>query len=78
MCSNEEELLNMSCRLNSYESIESNKECMFVIRTLDGKNEHRKLLNTENDSIRDIDYDYIHFHSSLPYRLWRKSFNRKK
>lgn len=51
---------------------------MFVIRTLDGKNEHRKLLNTENDSIRDIDYDYIHFHSSLPYRLWRKSFNRKK
>ena len=50
---------------NSYKSIESNKECMFVIRTSDGKN--KQLLNTENGSIKNIDYDYIHFHSSLPY-----------
>lgn len=52
---------------DSYESVESNKECMFVLRTLEGENEHRQLLNTENGSIRDIDYHYIHFHLSLPY-----------
>lgn len=52
---------------NSYESIESNKECMFVIKRLDGENEYKQLLNTENGSIKDIDYDYIHFHPSLPY-----------
>lgn len=52
---------------NSYESVESNKECMYVIRTLDGENEHKQLLNTENGCIRDVDYDYIHFHPSLPY-----------
>lgn len=52
---------------NSYESVESNKECMFIIRTLDGENEHKQLLNTENGNIRDVDYDYIHFHLSLPY-----------
>lgn len=52
---------------NDYESVESNKECMFVIRTLDGENEHKQLLNAENGSIRDVDYDYIHFHLSLPY-----------
>lgn len=52
---------------NSYESVESNKKCMFVIRTLDGENEHRQLLNAENGSVNDIDYDYIHFHLSLPY-----------
>lgn len=52
---------------NDYESVESNKECMFVIRTLDGENERKQLLNTENGNIRDVDYDYIHFHLSLPY-----------
>ena len=52
---------------NSYKSIECNKECMFVTRTLDGENEHKQLLNAENGSIRDIDYDYIHYHISLPY-----------
>ncbi len=52
---------------NDYESVESNKECMFVIRTIDGENEHKQLLNTENGSIRDVDYDYIHFHLSLPF-----------
>ncbi len=52
---------------NSYESVDSNKERMFVIRTFDGENEHRQLLNAENGSIRDVDYDYIHFHLSLPY-----------
>lgn len=52
---------------NDYESVESNKECMFVIRTLDGENEHKQLLNTESGNIREIDYNYIHFHSSLPY-----------
>lgn len=48
----------------SYESVESNKECMFVIK---GLNNHKQLLNAENGSIRDIDYDYVHFHLSLPY-----------
>ncbi len=52
---------------NSYESVDSNKERMFVIRTFDGENEHKQLLNAENGSIRDVDYDYIHFHLSLPY-----------
>lgn len=52
---------------NSYESVEDNKECMFIIRTSDGENEHKQLLNTENNSIKNIDYDYIHFHHSLPY-----------
>lgn len=52
---------------NSYESVDSNKERMFVLRTFDGENEHRQLLNAENGSIRDVDYDYIHFHLSLPY-----------
>ena len=44
---------------NSYESVDSNKERMFVIRTFDGENEHKQLLNAENGSIRDVDYDYI-------------------
>ncbi len=52
---------------NSYESVDSNKERMFVIRTFDGENEHKQLLNAENGSIRDVDYDYIHFHLSLTY-----------
>ena len=52
---------------NDYESVESNKECMFVIRTFDEENEHRQLLNAETGSIRDIYYDYIHFHLSQPY-----------
>lgn len=52
---------------NDYESVESNKECMFILRTLDGENEHKQLLNTENGNIKEIDYDYIHFHLSLPY-----------
>lgn len=52
---------------HSYESVESNKGCMFVIRTFDGENEHKQLLNAENGSIRDVDYDYIYFHLSLPY-----------
>ena len=52
---------------NSYESVDSNKERMFVLRTFDGENEHRQLLNAENGSIRDVDYDYIHFHLSQPY-----------
>lgn len=52
---------------NSYEGVDSNKECMFVIRTSDNGNEHKQLLNAENGCIRDIDYDYIHFHLSLPY-----------
>lgn len=52
---------------NSYEDIDSNKKCMFVIRTSDNENERKQLLNAENGYIRDIDYDYIHFHPSLPY-----------
>lgn len=52
---------------NDYESVESNKKCMFVIRTFDEENEHRQLLNAETGSIRDIYYDYIHFHLSQPY-----------
>lgn len=50
---------------HNYESVESNKECMFVLRILDGDNEHKQLLNTENGNIREIDYDYIHFHLSF-------------
>lgn len=52
---------------NDYESVDSNKENMFVIRTFDEENEHRQLLNAETGSIRDIYYDYIHFHLSQPY-----------
>ena len=52
---------------NDYESVESNKECMFVIRTRDGEKERRQLLNAENGRIRDVDYYYIHFHLSQPY-----------
>lgn len=51
----------------SYESVDSKKECMFTITTLDGKNEQKKLLNTENGKICDIDYGYVKFHTSLPY-----------
>lgn len=57
----------ISVSANDYESVESNKECMFVIRTFDGDNERTQLLNTENGCIREVDYDYIHFHLSLPY-----------
>ena len=48
---------------NSYESIESNKECHFILRFKDKK----KLLNTKKHTINDVDYDYIHFHNKLPY-----------
>lgn len=52
---------------NGYKNVDSNKEVMFVIRTLDGENEHKQLLNTENSNMYNVDYDYIHFHHSLPY-----------
>lgn len=52
---------------NDYESVDSNKENMFVIRTFDEENEHRQLLNAETGSISDIYYDYIHFRLSQPY-----------
>lgn len=52
---------------NSYESVASVKEHMFILRTQNEGNECKQLLNTENGSIRDVTYDYIHFHLSLPF-----------
>lgn len=52
---------------NSYESVECNKECMFVIKTLGAEGEQKQLLNAESGSIRKVDYDYIYFHHKHPY-----------
>lgn len=57
----------ISVSANSYENVDSNKECMFVIRTKNGMEEKKQLLNAETGSIRDVDYGYIKFHLSLPY-----------
>lgn len=52
---------------NTYECVDANKECLFLIRKLDRGKEQNQLLNAENGSIRNVDYDYVHFHLSLPY-----------
>ena len=56
-----------SVRANYYESIESRKECMFIIRSIDNDVEKQLLFNTETGVMREINYDYVHFHNSLPY-----------
>ena len=56
-----------SIRANYYESIESRKECMFIIRSIDNDVEKQLLFNTETGVMREINYDYVHFHNSLPY-----------
>ena len=56
-----------SIRAAHYESIESRKECMFIIRSIDNDVEKQLLFNTETGVMREINYDYVHFHNSLPY-----------
>ncbi len=56
-----------SIRAYYYESIESNKECMFIIASIDNNGEKQLLLNAETGVMREINYDYVHFHNTLPY-----------
>ncbi len=65
----------ISIDATSYESVDSAKECMFIIRTTDGKCEKTQLLNSETGSIREIDYTYVKFHPSLPYGYGINSSN---
>lgn len=57
----------ISVSANYYESVESNRECMFIIRSKDNGVEKQQLLNAETGAIREVDYNYVHFHNSLPY-----------
>lgn len=59
-------IINLSA--TSYECVDAgNNECIFVTQTINGKNKKKQLLNTENGNIKDIDYDYVHFHHTLSY-----------
>ena len=62
---NFDSIINISA--NSYENIDDDKGCMFIIRTKNGEKEKIQLLNTENGSIREIDYGYVSFDLSSPY-----------
>lgn len=64
---NEDFDLVRSISANSYESVEGEKENMFVIKTSNKENKYTKLLNSHNGDLIDIDYDYIQFHNTLPY-----------
>lgn len=52
---------------NYYESIECNRECMFTIISEKNGVQKQQLLNSETGAIREVDYNYVHFHMSLPY-----------
>lgn len=53
----------ISVSANYYESVDSNKECMFIINS----KEKQLLLNAETGAIQEVDYNYIHFHNSFPF-----------
>lgn len=52
---------------NYYDSVECNKECMFMIETTQNSVTKKHLFNAETLVIKEVDYDYVHFHSSEPY-----------
>lgn len=58
-------IINISA--NSYECVDCVNECMFVTRKRNESGEERHLLNTQNGSIKQIDYAYVKFHPLLPY-----------
>ena len=58
----------ISIRANSYEDIDSNmNNTMFLIKGVNGDIEKDLLINAENGNIKENNYDYIHFHLTLPY-----------
>ena len=63
----------ISLSANSYKSIESNRGCMFIINS----KERELLLNAETGAIQEANYNYIHFHNSLPYGYGVNFFTEK-
>lgn len=57
----------VSVSANYYESVENNRNCMFIIKSKDNGVEKQQLLNSETGAIREVDYNYVHFHNSLAY-----------
>lgn len=51
----------------SYDCVDTDRECLFVINSEEDGYERRRLLNTENGSIRETDYDYIKYPVDHPY-----------
>jgi hypothetical protein len=52
---------------NSYESVDDDKECMFFLRTKTDDRIKKQLLNSENGSIKEVNYDFVKYHCSIPY-----------
>jgi len=52
---------------NYYESVDSKKNCIFLIVSQNGNETKKYLLNTETSTTREIDYDDVCYHPSLPY-----------
>ena len=48
---------------NKIYSIDSKKECMFYIES----DKRKQFLNMETNLLKDVSYDYMYFHLSLPY-----------
>lgn len=51
----------ISVNATSYECVDTDRECMFVINTIESDAKNKQLLNAENGSIREVNYDFIKF-----------------
>lgn len=54
-------------KATSYQSLDSTKECLFLLEVQEENKIKKKFLNTETGLIQDVDYDFIYFGPSLPY-----------
>lgn len=52
---------------NSYQVVDNNKESIFLIRTNTNSGEKRLLFNANDGIIREVEYDWIRYHRSMPY-----------
>lgn len=51
----------ISVNAKSYENVDNDRESMFFLKTVENDIEKKKLLNTENGNIKEVNYDYIKF-----------------
>ena len=51
----------------SYQSLDSTKECLFLLEVQEENQIKKKFLNTETELIQDVNYDFIYFGPSLTY-----------
>lgn len=52
---------------NYYEIADDDKECMFFLIAETDDKIKKQLLNSKNGSIREVNYDFVKYHYSIPY-----------